>query len=105
MQDKGQNREVRGGRQGGELGDLVLDKNIFSNIFDKDIRRVYIYKKAERLAKAIHLIVPAFSSSPALRERLEDISIGLIDAAILSPSIAKEGLSQELLTLSSVLAI
>jgi len=105
MQDKGQNREVRSGRQSNELGDVVLDKSIFSNIFDKDIRRVYIYKKAERLAKAIHLIAPAFASSPTLRERLEDISIGLIDAAILSPRTAREILSQELLTLSSVLAI
>jgi DNA-binding transcriptional ArsR family regulator len=105
MQDKGQNRELRTNRGSGELGDLVLDKSIFSNIFDKDIRRVYLYKKAERLAKAIHLIAPAFSNAPALRERLEDVAIGLIDAAILPPPDSRDELSRELLTLSSILGI
>lgn len=105
MQDKGQNREVGLNRNGGGFDDIVLDKGIFSNVFDKDIRRVYLYKKSERLAKAIHLIAPAFANSPALRERLEDVAIGLIDAAVLPPSEAREYLSQDLLTLSSVLAI
>ena len=84
---------------------FVLDKAIFSNIFEKDIRRVYIYKKTERLAKAIHLITPAFSQSPALRSRIEGISIGLIDAVILPPSETKLALSKELLTLSSLLSL
>ena len=105
MQDKGQNRDLRTNRQGGEFENFVLDKSIFSNIFDKDIRRVYLYKKSERLAKAIHLIAPAFSNAPALRARIEDIAIGLIDAAILPPPAAREELSHELLTLSSLLSI
>lgn len=84
---------------------FVLDKSIFSNIFEKDIRRVYIYKKAERLAKAIHLVSPAFRTSPALRNRMDQIAIGLVDAAILPPSAAKDGMSRELLALSSVLSI
>ena len=105
MQDKGQNKEVRVNRNSGDFDDIVLDKGIFSNVFDKDIRRVYLYKKSERLAKAIHLIAPAFANSVSLRERLEDIAIGLIDAAVLPPSEARAYLSQDLLTLSSVLAI
>ncbi len=84
---------------------FVLDKSIFSNIFDKDIRRVYVYKKAERLAKAIYLITPAFASSPALRDRIDRIAMGLVDAAVLPVAQAKGGLSRELLSLSSVLAI
>jgi DNA-binding transcriptional ArsR family regulator len=84
---------------------FVLDKSIFSNIFEKDIKRVYIYKKAERLAKAIHLITPAFRNSPALSNRLDAIAVGLVDAATLPVTKAKEELSRELLTLSSVLAI
>lgn len=105
MQDKGQNKEIRSGRGSGDFDDIVLDKSIFSNVFDKDIRRVYLYKKSERLAKAIHLIAPAFKNAPALRERLEDVAIGLIDAAVLQPAEAREYLSQDLLTLSSVLSI
>jgi hypothetical protein len=73
--------------------DFVLEKSIFSNIFDKDIKRVYIYKKTERLAKAIHLIAPAFATSLSLRNRLDAIAIGLIDAAIFGPSFAKEAFS------------
>ena len=89
----------------GQLSNFVLDKGIFSNIFEKDIRRVYIYKKAERLAKAIHLVGPAFRNSVALRNRLDQVAVGLIDSAILPPASARDSLSRELLALSSVLAI
>ena len=85
--------------------DFVLEKSIFSNIFEKDIRRVFIYKKAERLAKAIHLITPAFFESMSLKNRIDAIAVGLIDAAVLSPGGAKTALSRELLALSSVLSI
>jgi DNA-binding transcriptional ArsR family regulator len=85
--------------------DFVLDKNIFNNIFEKDIRRVFIYKKAERLAKALHLITPAFAESASLRNRIDAIAIGLVDAAIVPLGTARVALSRELLALSSVLAI
>ena len=91
--------------EGQQLDTFVLDKSIFSNIFDKDIKRVYVYKKAERLAKAIHLVTPAFRSSPALRDRIDRVAVGLVDAAILPPAEARDGLSRELLALSSVLSI
>ena len=84
---------------------FVLDKTIFSNIFQKDIRRVYIYKKAERLAKAVHLIAPGFSNSSSLRNRVDQVAVALVDAAILPPALAREALSRELLALSSLLAI
>ncbi|MBU2104065.1 hypothetical protein KKD81_01840 [Patescibacteria group bacterium] len=92
-------------RKVGDVGDFVLDKAIFSNVFERDIRRVYLYKKAERLAKAIHLVGPAFANSPALRDRLDRISIALVDAAILPPAASKEALSRELLALSSILSV
>lgn len=85
--------------------DFVLEKTIFSNIFEKDIRRVFIYKKAERLAKAIHLITPAFAESVSLKNRIDAIAVGLIDAAIQPPSTARTALARELLALSSVLGV
>ncbi len=88
-----------------QLEDFVLEKSIFNNIFEKDIRRVFIYKKAERLAKAIHLIAPAFSESVSLRDRAGAIAVGLVDAAILPSGTARTVLSRELLTLSSILSI
>lgn len=85
--------------------DFVLEKNIFSNIFERDIRRVYIYKKAERLAKAIHLITPAFAEAVSLRARADAIAIALVDAAIKPPATARTALARELLALSSLLSI
>jgi len=89
----------------GHKDDFVLEKNIFSNVFGKDIRRVFIYKKVERLAKAIHLVTPAFAHSPSLRNRIDSIAVGLVDAAILPPPLARDMLSRELLALSTVLSI
>lgn len=108
MADKGQNKENKSLRTqefGSSISDFVLDKVIFSNVFEKDIRRIYIYRKSERLAKALHLITPAFSSTPSLRDRLDRSAVGLIDAAILPPTQAREALSRELLALSSLLAV
>ncbi len=84
---------------------IVLEKGIFSNIFEKDIRRVYIYKKSERIAKALHLIAPAFKDSKALRDRIQRISVEIVDASILPPGEAKDVLARELLALSSVLSM
>jgi hypothetical protein len=88
-----------------ENEDIVLEKSIFNNIFEKDIRRVFIYKKAERLAKALHLITPAFAESSSLKNRFDAIAIGLVDAAVLPPASARTVLSRELLSLSSMLGI
>ncbi len=108
MEDKRQIRDTRNVRTHESVSrnsDFVLDKLIFSNVFEKDIKRVYIYRKSERLAKAIHLVAPAFNTTPSLRQRLDQISVALIDAAILPPSSAREALSRELLALSSMLSV
>jgi hypothetical protein len=85
--------------------DFVLEKVIFNNVFEKDIRRVFIYKKAERLAKAIHIITPAFVQTESLKDRMDAIAVGLVDAAVLPPAIARTELSRQLLALSSILSI
>jgi hypothetical protein len=108
MPDKGQNNQIRMSKNlevGGRSSDFVLDKVIFSNVFEKDIRRIYIYRKSERLAKALQLITPAFASAPSLRNRIDGIAVGLIDAAILPPTLARDALSRELLALSSILSV
>lgn len=84
---------------------FVLEKSIFSNVFEKDIRRVFIYKKAEQLAKAIHLIAPAFADAESLKRRLCEIAVALVDASTLPPAAARTTLSRELLALSSLLSI
>lgn len=108
MDNKGQEKESalsKGTDNRAHPDTFVLEKGIFTNIFEKDIRRVYIYKKAERLAKAIHLVSPAFRTAPALRDKMDSIAVGLIDAAIMPPSGARDSMSRELLALSSVLSI
>ncbi|KKW39317.1 MAG: hypothetical protein UY89_C0026G0002 [Parcubacteria group bacterium GW2011_GWA1_54_9] len=107
-QDIGQSVEIRQTQIKGKHPnneDFVLEKSIFNNVFEKDIRKVFIYKKAERLAKAIHLITPAFAESMSLRNRIDSIAVGLVDAAILPSGAARLALSRELLALSSVLSI
>ena len=98
-------QNVRNGSRQGVSEDFVLDKSIFNNIFDKDIRRVFIYKKTERLAKALHLVAPAFADSRALKERIDSVAIAMVDAATLPPGIARTALSRELLLLSSLLGV
>lgn len=108
MSDKGQHKDTRTLKtqsSAGGFDTFVLEKSIFSNVFEKDIKRIYIYKKAERLAKAIHLIAPAFRHTAPLHERVQRISVAIVDAAILPPASAKEALSRELLALSSALSI
>lgn len=108
MSDKGHNGDshaMKAYKNNADITDFVLDKAIFSGVFEKDIRRVYLYKKAERLAKAIHLISPAFLEAPALKDRIERIAIGLVDASVLPPMASREALSRELLALSSILSI
>ncbi len=92
-------------RNGHSNDDFVLEKDIFSNVFEKDIRRVFFYKKAERLAKAVHLILPAFAGNVSLRNRLDTVAISLVDASILPPQAARDALARELLALSSLLSI
>lgn len=87
------------------VDDIVLDKAIFSNIFEKDVRRVYIYKRAERLAKALQLVLPAFKEAKSLKERIGRLSLALVDASVLPPQETKELLSRELLSLMSVLEV
>ncbi len=106
--DIGQNTEIRHTQSKNKVAhseDFVLEKSIFNNVFEKDIRRVFIYKKTERLAKALHLVTPAFAGSVSLRNRIDQIAIGLIDAAVQSPLVARATLSRDLLALSSILSI
>jgi len=105
MDDKGQDKESKALSKDTGFDSFVLEKSIFSNVFDKDIRRVYLYKKAERLARAVHLIAPAFVNSPALRVRADQIAVALVDGAVLPPLAARENVSRELLALSSLLAM
>jgi DNA-binding transcriptional ArsR family regulator len=85
--------------------DIVLEKNIFDKVFEKDIRKVFLYKKAERIVKAVHLVAPAFKDSPALRSRLEVLSVEVLDTAVSFSSAKRIGLTRHLLMLSSLLAI
>ncbi len=98
-----ESRSIRQGTVRNE--DIVLEKSIFSNIFDKDIRRVFIYKKAERLANALGLITPAFHTSPSLSARAESLALALTETAARSPATFRDALARELLSLSSVLSL
>lgn len=104
----GQSTEIRQSQiKGKDVNpeDFVLEKSIFNNVFEKDIRRVFIYKKTERLAKALHLVAPAFANSVSLKNRIDTIAIDLVDAAVLSSMTSRVTLSRSLLALSSLLSM
>lgn len=88
-----------------DIDSVVLEKAIFSNIFEKDIQRVYLYKKAERLAKAVSLIAPGLQAVPELASRADRLALSLIDAALRPQNETREMLSRELLSLSSFIAL
>ncbi len=85
--------------------DFVLQKDIFNNVFEKDIRRVFIYKKAERLAKALSAVSPAFAGAVSLKARLEMSAVSLVDTALLPLVEMREKLPRELLSLVSMLTV
>lgn len=51
------------------------------------------------------MVSPAFVDAASLRNRIDAVAVGLIDAAIRPPSAARSALSRELLALSSVLSM
>ena len=87
------------------MDDIVLDKSIFSNVFHKDIRKAFIYKKAERLGNALYLITPAFHDSMSLKDCIEEIAVALIAAAADTQPSFRDRLSHELLALSSAISM
>jgi hypothetical protein len=105
MDDKGQKNQTHQLSKSDTFESFVLEKSIFSNVFGKDIRRVYIYKKAERLARALNLVSPAFGHSGAMKRRAEEMAFAIVDSAVLPPLEAREALSRNLLGLSSLLSI
>ncbi len=84
---------------------IVLDKTIFRDVFEKDIRKVYVFKKSEKIAKAIHLLLPAFKDEKSLRDKLTELSVSIIDASLKSGAEGKEILARSLITISSILSV
>lgn len=106
--DKGLIRDNQSFKKGDDISynnDFVLEKTIFSKIFGKDIRRVYVYKKAERIAKALLLVSPAFRTSYSLKDKIERIAVALIEVSTLPPEEGRGPLSRELLSLQGVLQL
>jgi hypothetical protein len=103
--ETGEVKSVIRSAQTQSIDNLVLEKSIFTNVFDKDIRRAYLYKKSEMIGKALHLILPAFKDSRALKDRAERISIALVDASALPLQEGREAIARELLALSSVIGM
>ncbi len=87
------------------ISNTVLDKDIFSNVFQRDIRRVYIYRKSERIAKSALLVLPAFKDNKALKASVERVSVELIEASTRPLAELRERLLPALLSYSSALEI
>jgi|JI8StandDraft_1071087.scaffolds.fasta_scaffold21060_2 hypothetical protein len=82
-----------------------IDRHTFIMLFNKDIQKLYIYKKCVKVARAIYVISPAFKDTDILRERLEEIAMSLIDSSTHLQSDALARIGSELLTLQTVITV
>jgi len=59
-------------------GQNVLNNSVINNVFLKDHKRAYIYKKAEKLSQAVHVILTHVQTSNKITDRLSTLSVQLI---------------------------
>lgn len=59
-------------------GQNVLNNSVINNVFLKDHKRAYIYKKAEKLSQAVHVILVHVQTSNKITNKLSELSMQLI---------------------------
>lgn len=56
----------------------VLNKSIIDNVFLKDHKKAYLYKKAEKLSQAVHVVIAHVGDTTGITNRLGTLSVHLI---------------------------
>lgn len=56
----------------------VLNKTLIKSIFLKDYRKAYVYKKTEKLCKAVHLVLAHAPRTTEVTDKILSLSTGLI---------------------------
>lgn len=56
----------------------VLNNSIIDNVFLKDHKRAYLYKKAEKLSQAVHVVLAHTKTVEGITDKLSQLSIKLI---------------------------
>lgn len=81
----------------------VLNNSIINSVFLKDHKRAYLYKKAEKLSQAVHMVLAHVQSKTGITDKLSTLSIQLIGEVLHSSSSAAG--SSTILELISVLQV
>jgi len=59
-------------------GQNVLNNSIIESVFLKDHKKAYIYKKAEKLSQAMHVVLTHVKETSGITDRLSNLSVQLI---------------------------
>lgn len=63
----------------------VLNNSIIESVFLKDHKKAYIYKKAEKLSQAVHVVLAHINDTTGITSRLSSLSVKLIGEVLHSP--------------------
>ncbi len=84
-------------------GQNVLNNSIIESIFLKDHKRAYIYKKAEKLSQAVHVVLTHVKETRGITDRLSELSVQLIGEVLHSENKSAGGTT--ILEIISVLQV
>lgn len=80
----------------------VLDKSIINNVFLKDFKKAFQYKKAEKLAQAVHVILQNVEAKEGVTDRMSVLSLRLIEEVLAAE---KEAASKTILEIISLFSV
>tara|TARA_B100000745_G_scaffold261784_1_gene185723 strand:+ start:7742 stop:8452 length:711 start_codon:yes stop_codon:yes gene_type:complete len=84
-------------------GQNVLNNSIIESVFLKDHKKAYLYKKAEKLSQAVHVVLAHAKNTSNISDRLSSLSVALI-GEVLHSNNKSEG-SATILEIISVLQV
>lgn len=83
-------------------GSFVLDKSIIDNVFLKDFKKAFVYKKAEKLSHAVHVVLAHTGELQGVTDRIGLLSTEIIADVLRADRVRVSAASLELCSLLRV---
>lgn len=80
----------------------VLDKSIINNVFLKDFKKAFQYKKAEKLAQAVHVVLQNVPTKEGVTDKMSTLSLRLIEEVLATQ---RESASKTILEIISLFSV
>ncbi len=81
----------------------IKNDSVMQSLFNNNIQRFFIFKRTERITRAVSLILPAFSQHQQIKDELNTLLIRILEKAVKPIQHSKAELEEYLLLLVSVL--